>query len=57
MRDEGLTQVKLAELVNVDVLTVWRWKKGKSRPQLKKLRRLSQISGGRLTADSFPLSA
>lgn len=56
MRLEGLSQVKVARLAEVDVLTVWRWKKGISRPQPRRLRILNRISGGRLTADSFPLA-
>ena len=50
-KSKGLTQVKLAEILGIDVITVSRWERGVQDPSLKMLSVLTEYFG--CTADTI----
>jgi len=53
MRSERITQAGLGRLLGVDENTVHRWVRGRHRPRWEKMQQLTELSAGRVTADSF----
>lgn len=50
MTETGTTPAALAALLGCHWVTVYKWASGSARPSFEKLRRIEQVTGGRVTA-------
>lgn len=53
MRVHGVSIEAMADLIGVSRMTVYRWIRGSNRPTWDALQRISKVTGGQVTADSF----
>lgn len=53
MSETGTTPAALAALLDVHWVTVYKWASGSARPSFDKLRRIEQMTGGRVTASTL----
>lgn len=48
-----LSRFQAAQEIGVDTSTVWKWEKGKSNPLPPQIKRITEWSGGKVTANDF----
>lgn len=53
VKTRNISRAKAGQELGVDGITIWRWEAGKSIPEAANIRKISEWSGGQVTANDF----